>query len=90
MQGLFALADAVAQQGDLQAIGRVFRAEAVFFPGEGPIEAVRPLFEFASSGSRSQAVQVESESCAEKVLRGDCAAAPSNAAPGRDSSILCS
>ena len=69
MQELFASADFVALQSDLQPIGRIFRAKAVFFPGERPVEAVRFLFRVCFLSEQVPCAQVESESCAEKTLR---------------------
>ncbi len=69
VQELFAAADAVALQSDLQTVGRVFRAEAVLFPRKSPIKTVRPLVRIGFFREKVPAAQVESEFRVEIVLR---------------------
>ena len=68
-EGFFAAADAVARDGHLQPVGRVFRAEAVFFPGEAPIRPVRLFPGIRFFGKRIPGAQVHYEFCAQEILR---------------------
>jgi len=61
LKRFFAAADAVALDGHLQPVGRVFRAKAVFFPGEGPICPVRLFLGIRFFGERIPGAEIHAQ-----------------------------
>src|SRR5215831_717545 len=69
-QEFLATANAFTLYGDLHAVGRIFRTEAMLLPGERPIRPIRLLLGIGFIRKSIPAVEIHPQFAAEISLRG--------------------